>query len=340
MDCSTCPIHPIVDAFIKANLPDSLNRYKSVEIHNLVGELCAEMKTLCSGCSKNDRPIQRKMDALKKAWNQNSRPLFDAILKSKKDMKGSVENLQHIFSAICLTCSRESNDDNPSNKGQQFYSLDSGSCRHGSGKAATSHTDDNDVISRADWIALHAAPEIEQTYVQENLGETNGKPPEEMDDDSLHSLTGLPSDVEDILRQEGSKWFSLSLQDKLLLACVMSGLNLTEFSDLKWIPSSFKDPRTGQLRPITKQAAHARWNQMVAKIPYLQLLVQTRSGRKKEAMRGLNRENLGQPTNILPKGFTLGRGRAKGKNKGKSKVQSATLLVQQTMDFDSDETDK
>ena len=57
-------------------------------------------------------------------------------------------------------------------------------------------------------------------------------------------------------------------------------------------------------------------------------------------MRGLNRENLGQPTNILPKGFTLGRGRAKGKNKGKSKVQSATLLVQQTMDFDSDETDK
>ena len=340
MDCSTCPIHPIVDAFIKANLPDSLNRYKSVEIHNLVGELCAEMKALCSGCSKNDRPIQRKMDALKKAWNQASRPLFDAILKSKKDMKGSVENLQHIFSAICLTCSRESDDDNPSNKGQQFYSLDSGSCRHGSGKAATSHTDDNDVISRADWIALHAAPEIEQTYVQDNLGETDGRLPEEMDDDAKHSITGLPPDVEDVLRQEGSKWFSLSLQDKLLLACVMSGLNLTEFSDLKWIPSSFKDPRTGQLRPITKQAAHARWNQMVSKIPYLQLLVQTRSGRKKEAMRGLNRENLGQPTNILPKGFTLGRGRSKGKNKGKSKVQSATLLVQQTMDFDSDETDK
>lgn len=339
MDCSTCPLHPIVDAFVKADLPDSLNRYKSVEIHKLVGELCGEMKTLCSTCSKNDRPIQRKVDALKKAWNQNSRPLFDSILKSKDDMRTTVDNLQHIFSAICLTCSREANDDNPSNKGQQFCSLDSGTCRHGSGKALSSHTDDNDVISRADWIALHAAPEIEQTYEQKNLVDTDGRFPEEMDDDSAHSITGLPPDVEDILRQEGSKWFSLSLQDKLLLACVMSGLNLTEFSDLKWIPSSFKDPRTGKLRPITKQAAHARWNQMVAKIPYLQLLVQTRSDRKKEAMRGLNRENLGQPTNIPPRGFTLGRGCAKVRNKSKSKVQSASLLVQQTMDFDSDETD-
>lgn len=339
MDCSTCPLHPIVEAFVKADLPDSLNRYKSVAIHKLVGDLCCEMKTLCSGCAKNDKPIQRKMNALKTAWNQNSRPLFDAILKSKADLKDSADRLQQILSAICLTCSRESNDDNPSNKGQQFYSLDSGTCRHGSGRAATSHSDNNDVISRADWIALHTAPEVEQTYIQKDIGDSDGKPPDETDDDASHSVTGLPTDVEDVLRQEGSKWFSLSLQDKLLLACVMSGLNLTEFSELKWIPSSFKDPRTGMLRPITKQATHARWNQMVSQIPYLQLLVKTRSDRKKEALRGLNRDNLGKPTNILPRCLTLGRGRSKGKNKGRSKVLSATPLVQQTMDFDSDETD-
>lgn len=323
MDCSTCPLKPVVDAFTKADLPDSLNRYKSQKIHALVGNLCSEVHSLCSTCGKNDKPIMRKMNALKRAWNDAYRPFFDAILKSKKSQIASAERLRSIFSEICLTCSREANDDNPSNKGQQFYSLDSGSCRHTSGRAHFSHTDDNDVVSRADWIALHSAPEIESSYDQDVNAIDGGDAL--LSNDRLHSLTGLPPDVEDVLRQEGGKWFDLSLQDKLLVACVMSGMNITEFSELKWIPSSFRDPRTGDLKPITKQAAHARWNQIVARIPYLQLLVQTRSNRKKVAVRSLSRENLGQPTNILPKGMrTAAKSR---KSHPKEKIASKTSSV-------------
>lgn len=83
-----------------------------------------------------------------------------------RKIKEAIAKAQEAMQNICLTCAHESNDNNPSNHGQTYYSLDSGHCQSNSGKSKTSHSDDNEVISRADWINSNAA--YDSNYYQDH----------------------------------------------------------------------------------------------------------------------------------------------------------------------------
>lgn len=83
-----------------------------------------------------------------------------------RKLKEAVSALVEKFQNVCITCVEEVNDNNPSNHGQIFYSLDSGHCQSVSGRSHTSHSDNNEVISRADWITSHAA--YDSQYHQDN----------------------------------------------------------------------------------------------------------------------------------------------------------------------------
>lgn len=266
MECSRCALQPVIHAFTKSNLEESFGRMKTKQIIAAVENLKREFKGICEKCHNLPSQTNELVEGLKSAWNENFHVLAESINKDTADMMPAIKQLQTAFQAVCLTCSRVSNDDNPSNHGQTFVSLDSGNCQADSGRAKTTHTDDNIVQSRADWIGLHRS--------QDSDGPSYGASPidqleeaENPPDEKTISSTLLPPEVEDRLRQEFSNFVSLDIIDKLLLSCIMSGMNVAEFAKMLWFPYSLVDPKTRRVKSITKQAAHARWMNIIKRFP-------------------------------------------------------------------------
>lgn len=268
MECSRCPLAPIVHAFTAANVDKSFGRIKSKQIHAAVGILKEKMENVCSVCSPLSGNVSKQIAKVKAAWNENSAELFRLVQKAESGKEKAVADLQSAFSAVCLVCSRESNDDNPSNHGQTFFSLDSGNCNANSGKAGHAATDDNVVLSRADWIGSHASPD----YCPTSYGADPRLSMMKKEESALAALdnegiSALPSDIEDTLRKEFSNFVGLDIIDKMLLSCIISGMNIAEFAKMLWLPFSIVNPQDHTIHSITKQAAHARWTNIIRKFP-------------------------------------------------------------------------
>lgn len=267
MECQRCPISPVVHAFTTANLEKSLGRIKSQKIHSAVVMLQDAMKKICSDCAPLSKKIDTAANKLRSAWNENYKALFAAVKEVDETQLAHVKDLQAAFQAVCLICTRDSNDDNPSNHGQTFVSMNSGNCHSNSGKASTTATDDNVVLSRADWIGSHAS-------VDYNPSQYGGDPrtnlinsEEGIKPESEQACSLLPSEIEDMLRKEFSNFAGLDIIDKMLLSCIISGMNIAEFAKMLWLPYSIVNPQDNTIRSITKQAAHARWQNVIKKFP-------------------------------------------------------------------------
>lgn len=242
---------------------------KTKEIIAAVNNLKVVFKGVCDKCSA----LPSETAKLLADFHSVCTPHFDKILEStKSDTDGQeeiIDELRQAFQAVCLTCSKVSNDDNPSNHGQTFVSLDSGNCQANTGRAKSSHTDDNVVLSRADWIGLHRAPELEDSSggMSPALNLMMKEEPETFKRREDQTSTSLPPEVEDRLRTEFANFQSLDIIDKLLLSCILSGMNIAEFAKMLWFPYSIVDPKTRVVKSITKQAAHARWINICKRFP-------------------------------------------------------------------------
>lgn len=269
MECNRCAIQPLLHAFVQANLEESLGRMKTKQIIAAVNNLKVEFKGLCKCCQSLPSETNNLIEELKSTWNDKFVKVCESVKKDHADMLPQVEKLRTAFMAVCYTCSRVSNDDNPSHHGQVFVSLDSGNCQADSGRAKSTHTDDNVVLSRADWLNNHRSPDaVEPTYgtdprINVEMAEEKGV----YEAINSQSVSRLPLEIEDTLRKEFAKFVQLDILDKILVACVMSGMNIAEFAKMLWLPYSIVDPKTKTIRPITKQAAHARWKGIVARFP-------------------------------------------------------------------------
>lgn len=274
----------MIHAFTQSNLENSLGRMKTKEIIAAVNNLRGKFQSLCSRCHELPSETNRLVEDLRSAWNER----FQGVVKSMKDdaeaMTPLIEDLRGAFQTVCLTCAKVSDDDNPSNHGQTFVSLDSGSCQANSGQAKSTHTDDNVVLSRADWIGMHRSADVDDSrmfgtdpgarLMEEEEPEVAGKT-----DNGISAL--LPPEVEDRLRKEFSNFVSLDIIDKMLLSCIMSGMNIAEFAKMLWFPYSIVDPKTRRVKSITKQAAHARWANICRRFPVF-MSVAVSSGRDSE----------------------------------------------------------
>ena len=269
MECSRCSLQQVIYAFTQANLENSMGRMKMKQIIAAVNNLKVCFKELCDRCKGLPSETNRHVEGLKAAWNAEFGPLVESVKKDSADLLPAVQRLQAAFQSVCLTCSRVSNDDNPSNHGQTFVSLDSGNCQADSGRAKTTHTDDNVVQSRADWIGLHKSPDVgESVYgMSPEMNAMIKDEPHLADGAHDGSSSLLPPDVEDMLREQFSNFVQLDIVDKILLSCLMSGMNVAEFAKMNWFPYSLVDPKTRKIKPITKQAAHARWINIISKFP-------------------------------------------------------------------------
>lgn len=308
MECSRCCLQPVIHAFTQANLDNSLGRMKTKEIIAAVNNLKVVFKDVCKKCAALPSDTNRLIEDLKVAWNTRFSDIAKSVVKDSEDMRPLVQELQEAFQTVCLTCAKVSNDDNPSNHGQTFVSLDSGNCQADSGRAKTTHTDDNIVQSRADWIGLHKSPDVEdQTYGVSPVVSMMMKEEPHLDNRLLNgSSSMLPPEVEDRLRMEFSNFVELDIIDKLLLSCVMSGMNIAEFAKMLWFPYSIVDPKTRTVKSITKQAAHARWINICKRFPVFMSVAVSNNKDNKKALAKLrkfiNDPNGDEPTNRFQNG--------------------------------------
>lgn len=269
MECSRCCLQPVIYAFTQANLDNSLGRMKTKEIIAAVNNLKVVYKGVCDKCRSLDLESPELIDRLNKEWPAKIENLMAAANSDAEKMEAVIDELRQAFQVVCLTCANVSNDDNPSNHGQTFVSLDSGNCQANSGRAKSTHTDDNVVLSRADWIGMHRAPEVDDKYYGQapDVSLMMKEEPEAFENGESKTSTILPTEVEDRLRKEFANFVSLDIIDKLLLSCVMSGMNIAEFAKMLWFPYSIVDPKTRMVKSITKQAAHARWINICKRFP-------------------------------------------------------------------------
>lgn len=281
---------------------------KTKEIIAAMNNLKVVFKDMCNKCQSLPSNTNKIIEGLKETWNSRVAELSKSINKDAENMKPLVEELRQAFQVVCLTCAKVSNDDNPSNHGQTFVSLDSGNCQADSGRAKTTHTDDNIVQSRADWIGLHKSPDVEsQTFGMSPYDSMVMKEEPEMIDKMMNQTSSiLPPDVEDRLRKEFSNFVELDIIDKLLLSCIMSGMNIAEFAKMLWFPYSIVDPKTRTVKSITKQAAHARWINICKRFPvFMSVAISNNKGNERaiaKLRKFINDPNGDEPSNKFKNG--------------------------------------
>lgn len=301
MECSRCAIQPLIHAFTQANLENSLGRMKTKQIIAAVNNLKTVFKGICDRCHSLPSETNKHIESLRSAWNTTFPLVEKSIEKDIADMMPAVDDLREAFQAVCLTCSRVSNDDNPSNHGQTFVSLDSGNCQANSGKAKATSTDDNIVLSRADWIGMHKSPIVPDSSFGMSPVEMLElkEDPEAAKSIENNTVSMLPPEVEDRLRHEFANFVELDIIDKLLLSCIMSGMNIAEFAKMLWFPYSIVDPKTRIVKSITKQAAHARWMNICKRFPVFMSVAISSAKDSKKAMERL-KKFIGDPNGDEP----------------------------------------
>ena len=280
---------------------------KTKEIIAAVNNLKVVFKGVCEKCQALPLKSPDLINKLNLDWAMRIDSLMTAAESDGKLIEGVIDELRTAFQTVCWTCAKVSNDDNPSNHGQTFVSLDSGNCQANSGRAKTTHTDDNVVLSRADWIGMHCAPEVDnRMYGQTpDIALMMKEEPTSFENSAEKTSTVLPPEVEDRLRTEFSNFVSLDIIDKLLLSCVLSGMNIAEFAKMLWLPYSIVDPKTRMVKSITKQAAHARWINICKRFPVF-MAVAVSSSKDKKTLEKLRRfvlnPNSDEPTDRFQNG--------------------------------------
>ena len=193
MECQSCPLQPVIDAFVKS---DNIAKLRSSKF----------------------RKVRAAADAV-----------------------------QNALSSVCLACAHSANDDNPSNHGRSFVSLDSDSSRRNaaaSSPGASAHT--------ADFLISQRRPDV---HAQDPDG-----------------CSSLPTNIEETLKKQFANFAALSPIDLCLVAHLMGGGTFASFATMAWLPHLPYDPLTLQPIPVSRQAVYTRFRNIVTKVPVLAVI--------------------------------------------------------------------
>ena len=173
----------------------------------------------------------------------------------------------------CLACTLIDNPENPSNHGVSIISLDAGNPDFG-----------DSVFARPDAVAIHSRPaspdelvmateeqELEELEDEEISFHAHTLPPQMREEEggtNKGDANVIPPYARSLLLSEISSFLSLSLEDKILVSCLLSGISMKQFSTREWIPPSL-------LRPITKQAVSGRFKRIAQKMPHIAEIAHT-----------------------------------------------------------------
>lgn len=201
MECQSCPLQPVIDAFVKTD----------------------NLKKLTAKCKH-------------------------------KSLIAAAHAVQPSLAAVCLACAQCTDDDNPSNQGQSFVSLDNDSSS--ADARSTSHSAHRSqapqTSSVADYLISQRRPDVHAL--------------------DPHGCTTLPPDIEETLKRQFANFASLSPMDLCLVAHLMAGGSFATFATMAWLPHLPYDPQTLQPIPVSRQAVHARFRNIVRKMPVLSVI--------------------------------------------------------------------
>lgn len=176
-----------------------------------------------------------------------------AVQKGKlKAEEASLREKTAAYEDVLRECSEctQSSDDFPSNSGQTFISIDEG-------VSGDSLADVNDAL--------------QDHILSQRIDTTTPSP----------RATSLPPDVEDRLRKELASFTQLDMADKFLVCVLMTakkGHN-DRFHSITDFAKDFAPYVFG--RPISKQAAHARFVRVVKRVPILAAIAHGQIGKGK-----------------------------------------------------------
>lgn len=199
-----------------------------------------------------------------------------------REILALIESALPDLQQICLGCSRTSDDDNLSNHGQTFVSIDA-MATIGLAAASESPSDIDDEKIRkahdADTAVLNdpddqigattsdsayrsfydstSSAAVAQSAHDYLLSHTS---PDAIRPKSCGTVTTLPSHVEDFLREHLASFASLTVFEQLLCFSQWSGQTFSDFATMKWVPTEL-------LKPQSKQFITNRWNRLVQKFP-------------------------------------------------------------------------
>ena len=183
-------------------------------------------------------PLKPVLDAFYRSNNLAAFTSSSPSRPSPSRLRPFALAIEEALRNFCLKCTSISDDDNPTNRGQTMVSLDAS-------------IQDSDA-SVSDFLISHRIDNINASH-----GHSSG------------SVTSLPPDVEDSLRQQIASFASLSFMDVCLVAHLINGGSLASFATMNWIPSLPIDPHTGRPSHISRQAVHSRFKAIVRKVPTL-----------------------------------------------------------------------
>lgn len=304
------PLRRVADEFRRiADLSreqiEALSRYEAIEVQagnaedlTLLRSIIADYKTIYNNTFGN----RENLDACIHSFVSHSRllPELETIAPRHREIVESIKRILPELQKVCLGCSRTSNDDNLSNHGQIFVSIDAMAAI---GLAAADQTvlsvkgcdSDTAAASRGDGSSSDAEPDRGPSTLN-NPGDSDSRSDEAYRDfydstvaeavaQSAHDYllshaapevhrqdpegtTALPSHIEDMLRTKLAEFASLSPFEQLLCFSQWSGQSFSDFATMKWVPLEF-------FRPQSKQFITNRWNKLVEKFPLAEALKKT-----------------------------------------------------------------
>lgn len=280
MQCEKCKIKAQLDELLAkhpdGNVPED-ERARLINACVVCSHGCVDAKGK-PRCRLYPRKtaLQKELARLKKSLAEKAATVENIKKKGKPDLYGFalavetgrynaektfLENRQKAYDAIlreCAECSRSA-DDNPSNSGQCFVSIDEGT-------SGDPLSDTNDAV--ADWL-------LEKRISPRNpsSGDPNARPQQR--------ATSLPEQVEDALRMQLSAFSQLDLADKFLVCVLMTNKPRSNdrFHTIADFAKKFAPYVFG--RSISKQAAHARYIRIVKRMPVLAAIAHGQIGRGK-----------------------------------------------------------
>lgn len=185
-------------------------------------------------------PVQKIIDAFVSTNNLED---FTSG-KSSARFRREAQNLQSAISDICVKCAKTAHDENPSNHGRDFVSLDSAIESRGYSSGSPS--------SAFDFLMSRQAPDVRPPAVE-----------------VAPFSDSVPESVQHTLRVQLANLSALSPMDLCLIAHLLGGGTFASFGRMDWLHSLPFDPVTARPVAISRQAAYSRFRSICRKIPVL-----------------------------------------------------------------------
>ena len=259
MECHSCPVHPVIEAFVRSDCLASIGKRLSVskKIADLAEKIRSALSEICLVCTKttdDNNPsnhgrsfvsIDAAPDRIDGGWSRRAADGYKAFVRSQtapdyssgEDFRAEGSEFTSKFDS-----SAQYDEDNPAYQSEDDYAEPStaeASAMHefspfeGRFPDRSADTDRQGRTAFGEFGRTEASHmNLSRNRAEDECGD--GDQTKDPYDERRGFSTSLPQEVEQKLVENFSEFSSLSPMDLCLLAHVMAGGSFAEFATMKW----------------------------------------------------------------------------------------------------------